>query len=484
MTTSAKTPSLATEHVSVSQVRRSVRKAIAKREWGIQGECVAPVQSGAKWNFDLVTLTADGVSVLSCTIWEDRAPGIEDSLRRAGLSLQQAMTAGMVLKLTGTTWLAQDGKVSVRVTGIEPEFARRGALYLADRAAKAELRAAGVPSERLGELFVHADPETVFQGMDRRPSRIMVLAPAGAKGVGDFKHRFRDVRSPAVDIAYRALSWTDNSSIQTIQAHLDEAHQANTDLVVLIRGGGPWSHLRGYDRVDLALAIHRSPVPVATAVGHNADVSLADRAAKLSFITPTAAAEAIYKAHSHRAPRKKSARTGATHYKRKPVHTAWTVAPGARPADATNPEKQLQALEGKLVDALEDASKLAATLQWSAAAHIADLLETAEQRVRFISRLMTVATVTTATALIAFGEDLLALLQPAPRPLDYWLYAATVILAGTVLVVRQSLARRKIALPSAAPMKRPHVAINSWRFAAKRVRTIRGLRKLRYHRPA
>jgi hypothetical protein len=97
---------------------------------------------------------------------------------------------------------------------------------------------------------------------------------------------------------------------------------------------------------------------------------------------------------------------------------------------------------------------------------------------------MTMATVTTAAALITFGEELLALLQPAPRPLEYWLYAATVVLSGTVLVVRQNLARRKIALPSAAPMKRPHVDMFSWRFAAKRVLTIRSLRRLRYHRPA
>jgi hypothetical protein len=199
MTISANTPSRATEHVSVCDVRKTVKKAIARREWGIQGECVAPVQSGTNWNFDLVTLTADGVSILSCTIWEDRVPRIEDSLRRAGLSLQQAMTAGMVLKLTGTTWLAQDGKVCLRVTGIEPGFARRVPLYLADKAAKAQLRAAGVPSERLGEFFAHADARTAFRRMDCKPSRIMVWHQPGPRG---------RVTSFTASATSRVLSWT------------------------------------------------------------------------------------------------------------------------------------------------------------------------------------------------------------------------------------------------------------------------------------
>jgi exonuclease VII large subunit len=101
------------------------------------------------------------------------------------------------------------------------------------------------------------------------------------------------MKVPYPEVVYRALSWTESSSIKTVEAHLNEASRRNIDLVVLVRGGGPWSQLRGYERLDLALAIHKSRVPVATAVGHNADISLADRAAVLSFTTPTAAAEAI-----------------------------------------------------------------------------------------------------------------------------------------------------------------------------------------------
>jgi hypothetical protein len=342
---------------------------------------------------------------------------------------------------------------------------------------------AGVPSERLGELFAHANPKTAFQGMDCKPTRIMVLAPAGAKGVGDFKHHLRNTNVPCPEVVYRTLSWTESSSITAVQAHLNEAKRRNMDLVVLVRGGGPWSQLRGYQREDFALAIHNSHVPVATAVGHNADVSLADRAAKLSFITPTAAADAIgteLKREFFGQKRKTAAVEGAG---RKALHAAV-------PEEGDEAQGTIERLEANLADAWKtaakarrDASDLAATAYRSAAVHTQDLLEAAERRIRFTSRLTTLATVAAGVALIVGAEPALALSRTATGPASYWLYIASVTSLCGALAVRQRSARRKIFEPSSKPMKHPHPDADTWRQATKSVQSIRGLRKLRHHKP-
>jgi exonuclease VII large subunit len=492
MTPYETTPTLRSDYSTVSEIRNWFKDKVRRVEVALGGECVAPQQTDGRWNFDLVSLSAQGVDYLPCTIWEDRAPKIDAKLRDAGSSLEEAMTAGMALRVTGKMWLGKDGKVYVTVTAIEPGFVRRGGLYLEDQEAMAAMVAAGVSKHRLCPAFTHDSPLSAFQAIDLLPRRIIVLGPSGAQGMGDFKRRLRNSRSSSLYVVYRALSWTPAGNIRTMQTHLEEAYSQGMDLVLLLQGGGHWSMLRGYERADLALLIHKSRVPVATAVGHDANVSMADRAATLSFITPTAAAEAIGNALSQQYFReKRHAREAAAQKRRTAENAAKTAQRHATAAKMLSLQDQVKNLKGKLALTLETANvakhrafDLEAKVQWAAATHIADLLETAEQRVRFISRLITVATVATAAALITFGEDFLSLLQPAPRPLDYWLYAATVILAGAVLVVRQSLARRKIAFPSAKPMKRPHIDMNSWRFAAKRVLTIRSLRKLRYHRPA
>ncbi|MGN7250003.1 exodeoxyribonuclease VII large subunit [Arthrobacter sp. SAFR-014] len=273
-----------------------------------------------------------------------------------------------------------------------------------------------------------------------------------------------------------------------MQAHFDEAYRQDMDLVLLVQGGGHWSMLRGCERADLALAIHKSRVPVATAVGHDANVSLADRAAKLSFMTPTAAAEAMGNALNHQQFRgKKDAREAAAQRRRKADHATRKAEREAVTSEIQNLKKVIKNLEDELAQAREAAMKRAFELEARAhravAVHTLDLLESAEQRVRFTSRLATATTAITVAALIRFGHEILSLVPGDRGPADYWLYVATVAFAGAALVVRQRLARRKITFSSTRPMSYPHPDADSWRQATKTVRTIRGLRKLRHHAP-
>jgi exonuclease VII large subunit len=481
----AMSPTPAATHSSVTQIRKEVKAAVTRRSVNLRGECANPRRKGITRDFDLVSVTADGLDFLPCTIWDDRATSIETRLQAAGRSLDEALTDGMVLQLTGSTWLGNDGRVCVRVTSVEPDFSRQGELFLADQRAFAALKAAGGDPNRLKTSYVHADPGTAFRDTGCKPARVMVLGPDDSQGLGDFKRRLGSSRNSCPEtVSYRKLSMTGTGDIGALRALLHEAATESFDLVVLLRGGGHWSGLRGFERKDLALAIHNSAVPVATAVGHDANVSLADRAAALSFATPTAAAEAIRNELwlRHRTVQKTATLAAERKHDRlKAVQQAKDSA--RRTAAAGDKARTAAAITRELSLSRQEAHRWRESVHRTFTLHTHDLVECAEQRTRTFSQLASTAIVAGVGVLLLAGEPFLLLTTGATSALGHSLYVASVLAAGALALLRQRAARKKIAIPSAKPMKHPPADLESWRQSIKHVITIRGLRRLRHHQP-
>lgn len=83
------------------------------------------------------------------------------------------------------------------------------------------------------------------------------------------------------------------SIVQSLEFTYRNAQQWGLDAIVLTRGGGAFEDLLCFSSEDVVRMVARSPVYIISAVGHDEDRPLCDRAADVRVSTPTAAAIAI-----------------------------------------------------------------------------------------------------------------------------------------------------------------------------------------------
>ncbi len=121
--------------------------------------------------------------------------------------------------------------------------------------------------------------------------RIAVLSSRQAAGWQDFCNELE--RSPYafhVELfdAYMQGEAAEDSLIAALYAIHERMEEF--DAVAIIRGGGATSDLGCFDAYRLCSHIAQFPLPILTGIGHNKDISVADRVAHTSLKTPTAVA--------------------------------------------------------------------------------------------------------------------------------------------------------------------------------------------------
>jgi exodeoxyribonuclease VII large subunit len=125
------------------------------------------------------------------------------------------------------------------------------------------------------------------------PQRIaLVTSPTGA-AVRDFLRLLRQ-RNPHIAVLIYPVKVQGVEAAGEISRALDDlSSYAGVEVIVLARGGGSLEDLWPFNEEMVARAIHRCPIPVVSAVGHEVDFTIADFVADMRAPTPSAAVELV-----------------------------------------------------------------------------------------------------------------------------------------------------------------------------------------------
>ena len=120
----------------------------------------------------------------------------------------------------------------------------------------------------------------------------LVTSPTGA-AVRDFLRLLRQ-RFPNVEVLiYPVRVQGAEAAGEITQALNDLGAFPGVEVIVLARGGGSLEDLWPFNEEVVARAIHRCPIPVVSAVGHEVDFTIADFVADKRAPTPSAAVELV-----------------------------------------------------------------------------------------------------------------------------------------------------------------------------------------------
>lgn len=160
--------------------------------------------------------------------------------------------------------------------------AGEGALYVALRQLHEKLKNEGLFDERWKQP-IPSYPETI--------GIITARTGAAIQDMISTIHR----RYPIAKIVLFPVTVQGEQAPREITEALYRAAEKKDKIDVLIvgRGGGSMEDLWAFNSEDVVRAIFSSPIPVVSAVGHETDYTLADYAADVRAVTPTAAAELV-----------------------------------------------------------------------------------------------------------------------------------------------------------------------------------------------
>ena len=190
----------------------------------------------------------------------------------------------------------QDG-LDVLCNGEIDVYAPHGSYQLIVR--RVEPRGEGALQLALRQLRARLAAEGLFDALNKQalptfPRRIgLVTSPTGA-AIRDFLE-VSGRRWQGVEILVIPTRVQGAEAAGEIAAAIDSASRLvdRPDVLVVTRGGGSLEDLWCFNDEQVVRAIHRSPIPVVSAVGHEIDVTLADLVADVRALTPSEAAELV-----------------------------------------------------------------------------------------------------------------------------------------------------------------------------------------------
>ncbi len=215
------------------------------------------------------------------------------TLKDEGAQLRAVIWRGAAAKVD---FKLQDG-LEVVCFGNLDVYAPRGSYQLVIR--QVQPLGLGALEQRLRRLREKLAAEGLFDPDTKRelppfPRTIAVVTSPTGAAIRDFlqvlRRRWRDVRVIVLPVRVQG-----DGAAEEIAAAIEAAGRLTprVDTLVVTRGGGSLEDLWAFNEEVVVRAIHASPIPVISGVGHEIDVTLGDLAADVRALTPSEAAELI-----------------------------------------------------------------------------------------------------------------------------------------------------------------------------------------------
>lgn len=136
------------------------------------------------------------------------------------------------------------------------------------------------------------DPDAK-QPIPTRPGRIGVVTSATGAALQDVLTVLKR-RYPVASVVLYPTQVQGAAAAASVAAAIGQANErAETDVLLLVRGGGSLEDLWSFNELVVATAIRNSHLPIVSGVGHEVDVTIADLVADYRAPTPSAAAETV-----------------------------------------------------------------------------------------------------------------------------------------------------------------------------------------------
>jgi exodeoxyribonuclease VII large subunit len=163
-----------------------------------------------------------------------------------------------------------------------------------------EQRGEGALQKKLRELQKRLAAEGLFephlkQPLPRFPNHVAVITSPTGAAVRDFLQvAARRWRGPEILVMPTLVQGA--AAAQDIAKAIGQANRLHPrpDVIVVTRGGGSMEDLWCFNDEAVVRAIHKSTIPVVSAIGHEIDVTLADLVADVRATTPSEAAERVF----------------------------------------------------------------------------------------------------------------------------------------------------------------------------------------------
>ncbi len=128
------------------------------------------------------------------------------------------------------------------------------------------------------------------------PHKIGIITSKTGAALRDILKTLESVKADIEITVYNALVQGEKAKEHIIEG-LKYFNSAETDVILISRGGGSFEDLNIFNDIDLAMEVYKSKVLVVTGIGHETDRTLTDYVADVYCHTPTAAAERIIRGY-------------------------------------------------------------------------------------------------------------------------------------------------------------------------------------------